>query len=83
MDEFKQKLEETLNRLYKENQLSIDAYSELIEFADPNQSLQLQQTGINGSFFKCTCLRPQTNCFSGKCSYCNKTIQKDITTDDL
>jgi hypothetical protein len=33
MDEFKQKLEETLNRLYKKNQLSIDAYSELIEFA--------------------------------------------------
>lgn len=50
MDEFKQKLEETLNRLYKKNQLSIDAYSELIEFADPNQALQLQQTGANGSF---------------------------------
>lgn len=46
MNEFKQKLEETLNRLYKENQLSIDAYSELMEFADPNQALQLQQTGV-------------------------------------
>lgn len=46
MNEFKQKLEETLNRLYKENKLSIDAYSELMEFADPNQALQLQQTGV-------------------------------------
>ena len=46
MNEFKQKLEETLNRLYKQNKLSIDAYSELIEFAYPNQSLQLQQTGV-------------------------------------
>ncbi|UGS22096.1 hypothetical protein [Flavobacterium cyclinae] len=46
MNEFKQKLEETLNRLYKENKLSIDAYSELMEFADPNQNLQLQQTGV-------------------------------------
>lgn len=49
MNEFKQKLEETLNRLYKENKLSIDAYSELMEFADPNQALQLQQTGVSGS----------------------------------
>lgn len=46
MNEFKQKLEETLNRLYKENQLSIDAYAELMEFADPNQALQLQQNGV-------------------------------------
>ena len=46
MNEFKQKLEETLNRLYKENQLSIDAYAELIEFAYPNHTLQLQQTGV-------------------------------------
>lgn len=50
MNEFKRKLEETLNRLYKENKLSIDAYSELMEFADPNQNLQLQQTGVSGSF---------------------------------
>lgn len=42
-----------------------------------------KQKNINETFSKCTCLRPQTNCFSGKCSYCNKTIQKDITTDDL
>lgn len=48
MDEFKQKLEEILNRLYKQNKLSIDAYSELMEFADPNQNLQLQQTGVSG-----------------------------------
>ena len=46
MNEFKQKLEETLNRLYKENKISIDVYSELMEFADPNQALQLQQTGV-------------------------------------
>ena len=50
MDEFKQKLELTLNRLYKENKLSIDTYSELMEFADPNQNLQLQQTGVSSSF---------------------------------
>lgn len=49
MNEFKQKLEETLNRLYKKNQISIDAYAELMEFADPNQDLQLQQTGVSGS----------------------------------
>ena len=49
MNEFKQKLEETLNRLYKENKLSIDAYSELMEFADPNKALQLQQTGVSGT----------------------------------
>ena len=49
------------------------------EYAD----LQLQQTGVNGSFFKCTCLRPQPNCFSGLCTYCNRTIEKNITTDDL
>ena len=52
MDEFKQKLEETLNRLYKENKLSIDAYSELMEFADPNQALQLQQTGVSTCFLE-------------------------------
>ena len=40
------KLEETLNRLYKENQISIDAFSELIDFADPDKALQLQQTGV-------------------------------------
>jgi hypothetical protein len=51
MNEFKQKLEETLNRLYKENKLSIDAYSELMEFADPNQALQLQQGGVNKRFY--------------------------------
>lgn len=50
MNEFKRKLEETLNRLYKENKLSIDAYSELMEFADTNQSLQLQQTGVKRCF---------------------------------
>lgn len=43
MDEFKQKLEETLNRLYKQNKLSIDAYSELMEFADPNQASDYKQ----------------------------------------
>jgi histone acetyltransferase (RNA polymerase elongator complex component) len=32
---------------------------------------------------KCTCLRPQPNCFSGLCTYCNKIIKKNITTDDL
>ena len=46
MKEFKQKLEETLNHLYEENKLSIDTYSELMEFAYPNQALQLQQTGV-------------------------------------
>jgi hypothetical protein len=44
--DIKQKLELTLNRLYKENKLSIDTYAELMEFADPNQALQLQQTGV-------------------------------------
>lgn len=48
MNEFKQKLEEILNRLYKENKLSIDTYVELMDFADPNQNLQLQQTGVSG-----------------------------------
>lgn len=43
------KLEEKLNRLYKENKLSIDTYVELMEFADPNQALQLQQGGVSGS----------------------------------
>ena len=52
-------------------------------YAEHYHALQLQQTGVNGSFFKCTCLHPKSNCFSGKCSYCNRTIQKDITTDDL
>lgn len=37
------KLEEALNRLYKENKISIDAFSELIEFADPEKALQLRQ----------------------------------------
>lgn len=41
-----EKLEKTLNRLYKENQLSIDAYTELMEFAEPKESLQLQQTDV-------------------------------------
>ena len=50
MNEFKQKLELTLNRLYKENKLSIDTYAELMEFADQNQNLQLQQTGVSSSF---------------------------------
>ena len=52
MDEFKQKLELTLNRLYKENKLSIDTYAELMEFADPNQALQLQQTGVSTCFLE-------------------------------
>jgi hypothetical protein len=32
---------------------------------------------------KCTCLRPQVNCFSGMCSYCNRQIVKQLTTEDL
>jgi len=32
---------------------------------------------------KCTCLRPQVNCFSGMCSYCNRPIVKQLTTEDL
>jgi len=36
MEELKQKLEQTLNRLYRENKISIDTYVELMEFADPN-----------------------------------------------
>ncbi len=30
---------------------------------------------------KCKCLRPQPNCFSGLCSYCNKIIERNITTN--
>jgi len=33
--------------------------------------------------YKCTCLRPQVNCFSGMCSYCNRQIVKNLTTEDL
>ena len=36
MEDLKQKLEQTLNRLYRENKISIDTYVELMEFADPN-----------------------------------------------
>ena len=43
------KLEETLNRLYKKNKISIDTYSELMEFADPNQALQLLQGDVKSS----------------------------------
>jgi hypothetical protein len=35
------------------------------------------------SNIKCTCLRPQVNCFSGMCSYCNRQIVKQLTTEDL
>lgn len=35
------------------------------------------------SVYKCTCLRPQVNCFSGMCSYCNRQIVKNLTTEDL
>lgn len=34
-----EKLEKTLNRLYRENKLSIDTYTELMEFAEPNQKV--------------------------------------------
>jgi hypothetical protein len=39
-----------------------------------------QETIVNG---KCTCLSPQVNCFSGMCSYCNRQIVKQLTTEDL
>lgn len=85
MKEFKQKLEETLNRLYKENQLSIDAYSELMEFADPNQALQLQQTDVvarfkeNKGFPSCSEakegeLQVHSIDFNGKCFVCGKQV---------
>ena len=80
-------LKELLKKFYDAGIMAEATLEEKYSFektlADNTEALQLQQTGVNGSFFKCTCLRPQTNCFSGKCSYCNKTIQKDITTDDL
>jgi hypothetical protein len=57
-----EKLEKTLNRLYKENKISIDTYTELMEFADPNQALQLLQPDVSGS--KC----------SRKCKECNKLV---------
>lgn len=47
MNEFKQKLEETINRLYNENKLSIDAYSELMEFAEPNKEFKFKKTIYN------------------------------------
>ena len=42
-----------------------------------------KQRSINEILSKCTCLRPQPNCFSGLCTYCNRTIEKNITTNDL
>lgn len=85
MNEFKRKLEETLNRLYKENKLSIDAYSELMEFANPNQNLQLQQTGVmarfseNRGFPSCSEandgeLQVHSIDFNGKCFVCGKQV---------
>lgn len=88
MNEFKQKLEETLNRLYKKNQLSIDAYSELMEFADPNQNLQLQQTGVSGSVFdeiysdlttiSASLLTKKLSEFEEDWNFCKTTPKKDI-----
>ena len=76
MNEFKQKLEETLNRLYKENQLSIDAYAELMEFADPNQALQLQQGGVVPSACP-NCKEPMNTecaCLRNKCVRCLEPV---------
>lgn len=35
------------------------------------------------SNIKCTCLRPQANCFSGMCSYCNRPIVENITSESF
>lgn len=32
---------------------------------------------------KCTCLRPQPNCFSGSCAYCNRIIVSELKSKDL
>jgi hypothetical protein len=70
MKEIKQKLEETLNRLYKKNQISIDAFSELIEFAAPDKALQLIQTDVSKSVCG-NCERKQLyikkQCYCGYC----------------
>ena len=50
---------------------------------DKNQNKALSQTSVSSSFFKCTCLHPQVNCFSSNCSYCNRQIVKDLTSRDL
>lgn len=31
----------------------------------------------------CTCFTPQENCFTGMCTYCNRIIQRNISTEDL
>ena len=50
-----------------------DVWEIIIPKEEPKQDL----------LHKCTCLRPQTNCFSGMCSYCNRQIVKNLTTEDL
>ena len=53
---------------------SKNTYKIIIPKEEPKQTL---------SNIKCTCLRPQVNCFSGMCSYCNRQIVKQLTTEDL
>jgi len=42
--------------------------------------IQEHKKTINGisNLHKCTCLNPQSNCFSGMCLYCNRQIVNDI-----
>jgi hypothetical protein len=67
-----EKLEKTLNRLYKENKISIDTYTELMEFADSNQALQLLQPDVITSVCDHSWSWQGHNKFSHWCDKCKK-----------
>lgn len=46
-----EKLTQLIQTLWSENKLSKEAYADLLNFTNENQALQLQQTGVSGSFY--------------------------------
>lgn len=75
---------ENLKRDSFNGQITISDFEDRVKkYAETYHTLQLLQTPVSGSFFKCTCLHPQPSCLTGQCTFCNRPIVKNITTDDL
>lgn len=82
MDVFNELLE-TIKRGAVDNKITITNVELFVSSWQKERELQLRKTQVSSSFSECTCLRPQTNCFSGNCTYCNRTINKPIISKDL
>lgn len=81
MQSFKVKEKPTQEKDYTALLQPVGTKQESIQILKKAKENALKQETLEN--IKCTCLRPQVNCFSGRCSYCNRQIVKQLTTEDL